>query len=187
MAHRHTRLIPILTFISIVLTLLAIVPSAFPQAPQTPRQIPDWVAYRFLFHRVVLLNNRADRAAAAGQDRSSFRHLVRNSAGLTQPEGDLLERAALECEDLISKQDEKVQVVLAEIRGRHPYGLYNPSFPPKPDPRLIEMQKERENIVIAARDRLREALGEESFARLDAYVRRDMARNATHSTSSQAH
>lgn len=182
MHFRRKVLISVFIAILVGVSLLQLTPAMCAQAPQSPGAVPDHVAYKFLFHHVVLLKQRSDRASAAGQNRTSLRSIVRREAGLNEAEGDLLEKIALECDSQIEIQNAKAKKIIEEIHARYPFGIYNPSFPPLPDPRLSAMQQERENMILSFRDRLRASLGEDAFMKLDAYVKRNV-RNSTHITT----
>ena len=72
----------------------------------------------------------------------------------------------------VAAQDAKAKVIIDRFRAQYPYGIVNPSFPLKPpSPELKEMQQERNNIILRARDQLRAELGEEAFARFDQFVK----------------
>lgn len=151
------------------------------QTDQIISTIPDHLAYQHLFRHVLALKRIADHAAAAGQDRSSVRSLIAKQAGLNETEGQLLENEAQRCATELDAQSAKVKAIRDEVRARYPYGILNPSLPaPTPDPRLHEMQLERNSTVLLCRDELRNVLGEDSFARLDNWVKTKTAPNVIH-------
>lgn len=182
---RHRALIVLaLLFALVVGATFAFLPlqQVRAQTGLTVPVIPDYVAYKQLFRHVLALKKVADQAASAGQDRSSLRSLVSSQAGLNEADGQLLETAAVQCGAELDAQAAKAKVILDEIHARTPYGILNPSFPPPaPDPRLHEMQQERNSMVLLCRDQLRNALGEESFAKLDTWLKnKSAARNISY-------
>jgi len=176
---RHRALIVLaLLFTLVVAATFAFLPlqKVSAQTGQTASTISDYVAYKQLFHHVLALKKVADEAAAAGQDRSSLRSLIRNQAGLNELGGQLLENQAVQCGEQLDAQSAQAKVIVDEIHARYPYGILNPSMPrPAPDPRLHDLQQQRNTTVLLCRDQLRNALGEDSFAKLDGWLKNKIA------------
>jgi len=148
------------------------------QDPLPAPRVPDAVAYQHLFRRVLALKKRADEAAQQGKDRSSLRSLLAREAGLNDAEAQWLEAAATQCATDLAPVDSQAKAVVAETRARYPYGILNPSFPPPaPDPRLHDLQQQRNDAVMTCRERLRNTLGEESFLKLDNWLQAKLARS----------
>jgi hypothetical protein len=132
---------------------------------------PDWVLYRRIFHHTALLKQMSDTANQKGRDRSNLRQLVRLRAGLTETEGESLERISLQCERDVAVEDAKAKAIIDRFHARYLPGVINPSFLPKAPPELGTLWQERNGIILAARDRLRNELGEKDFAKFDQFVR----------------
>lgn len=123
-----------------------------------PATIPDHVVYWDLFHRIA---RQAPRAADAGQSQA-------------------LDEIARECAKAVAIQDAKAQALIDEFHRQHPARLLSKeSRPPAPPAELSTLWAERINTILAARDRLREAIGEEAFAKLDQDQKARAARHIT--------
>ena len=127
--------------------------------------------YYRIFHHVAVLKSVADTAQQQGKDRSNLRQIVRLRAGLTDLEGQILERTSVQCDGDVLAQDAKAKKIIGQFHAQYPPGVINPSFPPKAPLELDAMWQERQKIILQARDNLRSALGEETYARFDQFVR----------------
>ncbi len=157
----------------LVSCLVALVPLAH---AQNPPQVPERVVYWHVFHDVAQLNRMADNAAREGKDRSSLRTLVARRAGLND-DAQALKRIALQCESDVAAVDAKAQVIILRFRAQFPYGIVTQGMPlPPPPPELRDLQRQRDSIILAARDSLRAALGEEAFLKLDSFMKRQVSR-----------
>jgi hypothetical protein len=146
--------------------------AASAQTPQgRPTVTSDSGYYYAIFHHVAALKQKADAAQQQGKDRSNLRQLVRQRASLTESEGESLEQIALQCDSDVAAQDAKAKLIIDQFHAQYPPGEINPSFPPPVPPVLDSMWEERSKIILAARDRLRSALGEEHFANFDTYIK----------------
>ncbi|HZQ92318.1 MAG TPA: hypothetical protein VFA60_11035 [Terriglobales bacterium] len=159
-------------------TILSLAATCLAQTPaqsNTPPPVPDHAAYARIFHEIAVLKGIADEAQKKGDDRSNLRSIVRKEARLSESEGAVLERIALQCEADLAALDARAQVIINKYLERYPYGIVNSSIPmAPPPPELKPMQTERNNLVLLARDRLRNELGEDSFAKFDRYVKKDV-------------
>lgn len=145
---------------------------------QSRPALPDEIIYGRVFHRVALLDRRASEAQARGEDRSFLRQIVRTRAGLTEREGAVLQAVALQCESQAAEQDARAAAVIRRVKAGFPQGLIpRGATPPAPAAELADLQRERTNIILSARDKLRIALGEMSFASFDNYARAQAARD----------
>jgi hypothetical protein len=158
------------TFLSLTTCL-----AQLPAQQIKPAQISDRVLFGRVFQHVAILKQMADEAQSKGEDRSGLRKIVQRQAGLTDAEGAILERIALECGAALASVDSRARAIVERSQARYPYGIANPSFLPTPSPELRAMQQERNGVVLLSRDRLRNELGEESFAKFDAFVRHEAA------------
>ncbi len=144
-------------------------------APPPQNSVPDHLLYWNSFRAVVHFNKVADEAALQGQDKSSLRTLVARKAGLSDAEGEILRRIATQCAADVAAQDAKAATVIARFRDRYPYGIISAWMPPPTPPsELADLQRERNNIILLAREQLRLQLGEEAFARFDKHVKRNV-------------
>ena len=139
---------------------------------QTMQSVPDEIAYRRIFNYTARLKQRADLAQQQGKDLPGLRQLVRRDAGLSEYEGTVLEQVSAQCEAEVAAQDAKARAIKHRLRAQFPQGFVprGATLPPPP-PELAQMWQERNAIILSCRDRLRNALGEDSFARFDTYVK----------------
>ena len=87
----------------------------------------------------------------------------------------MLEQIASECEQEVAQMDARAKVILDAFRARYPGGrVPQGETVPAPPPELQVMQKERDAIVLRARDRLCAALGEAEFGRFDTFVQKNV-------------
>lgn len=158
--------------------------AAPPVQTSQPRQsgAPDHVAYRMLLHHAYLLEQKAEDADREGRPDSAraFRAALRDLARLDERQAGVFARHAADCEREVSAQDARARVLI-EARRAH-YLATGKALPPSPE--LAAMQQERNQIILGCRDRLRESLGEREWARLDAFVRSEVAPRVTATTAS---
>lgn len=134
---------------------------------------PDPFVYRSIFHRVATLKIKADKLQTEDNGKASvMRALIRKNAGLTEDQGKILERIALQLETDISAQDAKAQVIIDSFRARYPFKIQDRNAPPPlPSPELIQMWQVRNNMILRARDQLHAELGDSVFTRFDIFQR----------------
>jgi hypothetical protein len=87
--------------------------------------------------------------------------------GFTAEQSRLVTEIAADCEIQVRQMDRNAQLVIAEFRSRLPAT----KEPPPPPPQLKIMWDERNAMILAARDRLHIALGNETFERLDNFAK----------------
>ena len=135
-------------------------------ASSPPTSLPDHVVYGFLFRNVTRNNERNLELQARGATAKKYFALKRE-LNFTAEQSQLLNEIATDCEFYVRQQDKKAQLVIAEFRATLP----KTGEAPPPPPELKTMWDERNAMILAARDRLRVALGSESFDRLDNFAK----------------
>ncbi len=174
------RLLAAAALLALLLTsTLMLAPYRPARAQVADTSVPDEIVYRHYFHHIAFLKKRADDAQAKGRDRSSLRQIVRTQAGLTEYEGQVLESIALLSEAEIAAQDARAKVIIDRYRAQFPLGAipHDTTLPPRP-PELAQMWRERNAMILLARDRLHGALGDAAFAKFDTYVKAQAAAEA---------
>jgi hypothetical protein len=142
------------------------------QAPQAV-PVPDWFVYRHAFRDVVMFKNRADAAEKQGTDRSNLRRLVAQKGSLNDEQGEVLERIAIQCEKDVATQDAKAKVLIKAYQAQFPNNIINNSLPvPAPPSQLDDLWQQRIEMILAARDQLRNALGDQAFFKFDAALKK---------------
>ena len=145
--------------------------SADSSSPQTG-EIPEQVVYDELFFNVNFLKNKADDLDRHGKDSSGVRGIYKKEAKLNSRESDKLFEIAANCKHDTDALDERAKEIITEFRARIQAMKFGPGQrPPPPPDELKTMQQERDATVLNARDQLRQAFGEQSFARFNEYVK----------------
>jgi hypothetical protein len=146
-------------------------------ATQPPTTPPAHVVYELLFKEVAAFKKRADEMSGRGQDASAVRNFHKNHAKLSDHEADLLDRTADDCVRALAKLEQKARAIIKAERARHPGGLLKQGEAlPLPPAELKALERQRRDTVMAARDQLRAAMGDEAFMRFDQSVRDDVGR-----------
>jgi hypothetical protein len=151
-------------------------------SPQQSRRIPDHVTYRMLLHNVYLFNQKAEANELQGKRESAgaFRRAFQHEAELSDEQARMLNEIAADCEREVREQDAKARVIIDARRAAYPGGRIPPGGKPlPPSPELEAMQQERNAIILRARDRLRQALGEQEWGRFQEFIHQRVASNIT--------
>lgn len=165
-----------LPLISVVVCLLAVGGAAHaagprpadPRSPAAATVLPDQVLYWHVLRHVVALDRKADAMDKKGQDGTPFRQLFQLNAGLNDAQARRLAEIAEDCVARVAETDRKAREIIVAARTQ-----VSPGEQPLPPPsELVELQRERDAVVLAARDELRHELGDEDFSRFDKHVRK---------------
>ena len=135
-------------------------------------EVPDYVAYGFLFRLVSKLSDKTRELRSQGRIGPKDYFPLQKEASLTQGQARMLEAIASVCQQEIARQDEKAKSIVHAFRAQLPENkqLRSKALPPPPA-ELKALSNERNAIVLRARERLRLGFGEESFTRFDNYVK----------------
>ena len=153
-------------------------PAANAGVTQERPAVPEHIVYRHLFHHTAILSDRADEMDRQGQDGSSLRSVFQRQAALDDGQALILNRIALDCEREVKQQDARAKVIIDAYRAQYPGGrVPSGQTPAPPPPELAGMQAERNAIILRARDRLREAFGEDEFHRFEEFIKNHLASN----------
>ncbi|HEX8141061.1 MAG TPA: hypothetical protein VF553_00590 [Pyrinomonadaceae bacterium] len=143
--------------------------------------VPDHVMYGLFLRYVSVLKKQAIKNERLGKDGSGLRSTYKHKADLSDNEAYMLEQIATECEQEVAQQDARAKVVIDAFRARYPNGIVPPGETLPPPPLELQvMKKERDAIVLRARDRLRAAFGEQEFMRFDQFIRSEVAPEIQH-------
>jgi hypothetical protein len=129
--------------------------------------IPQNVLFEFLFNNISALNKVADNDDKAGKhtEAAIWRTHDQRGAGLNDAEGQILQEITLDCLRMLKEQDAKFRAAAEKFRAER-----KPGAPVQIPAELVQMSEDREKIVNDHIERLREALGDASFSKLDTYV-----------------
>lgn len=137
-------------------------------ASQTSSSVPEHIVYGFLFRNVARNKERNLEDLAKGATTTKYVAFKRE-LGFGAEQSSVLIEIASDCEFQLRQQDRNAQLIIAEFRAKLPKTKEAP--PPPPPPQLKTMWDERNALILRARDRLRAALGNETFERLDNFAK----------------
>ncbi|MCE5308560.1 MAG: hypothetical protein LLG20_13055 [Acidobacteriales bacterium] len=132
--------------------------------------------YKHFFASVVTLKAKAEELARQGNGTTRLRSIYRDRAQLSQVQADQLEAVAVQCESELQRQNTRAREIILASRAKYPGGrlVVGEQLPPPPV-ELLELQKGKEEIVLRARERLRQAFGDQEFARLEQFLAANVA------------
>lgn len=134
--------------------------------------VPDHVIYDALFERVVSVKKKIRELQNQRRIPQKPTFALQKEAQFNETQAGALEEIALACKEEVMRQDEKARAIIFEYRAQFPDGKIPKGVtPPPPPPELKIMWEERNAIILRARDRLRAALGEQTFHRFDQHVK----------------
>lgn len=141
-----------------------------------PQELPEHVPYGFLFHHLKILKEKTEELEREGKGKSALLLRFQEKTALNDDQFQELLRVALDCEREVAEQDRKAEAIIQKMRARYPDGRVPAGEAPPPlPPELLTMQQERNAMILSARDHLRQAYGEETFARLNLFVKSQIA------------
>jgi hypothetical protein len=143
-----------------------------PQSPTARRlthsAVPSDFLYETLFDNMAMLDRIAEQDDRQGKHEMAARWRTHDqrAAGLNETEGEILKEVALDCHQAVQEQNAKIIALLQKLDAQRV-----PGVKVQPSPELVQLNQDRTAIIEAHIEKLREALGEGSFAKLDHYVR----------------
>ncbi|HSK70159.1 MAG TPA: hypothetical protein VK892_00580 [Pyrinomonadaceae bacterium] len=150
---------------------LSFVSDFFTQEKQA--NIPDHVLYDKLFRMVVSLKKKAESEETSAEERIGLTNFFRNRANLTPEENQILQNISLEHIQQVTPIDAQAKIIIAQARAANPNGVVHRNQPPPVE--LVNLQKRRDEMALRHRNRLKESLGADGFAKFDKYIREDFA------------
>jgi hypothetical protein len=137
------------------------------EAPQSQAAIPQNVLFELFFNNMGALNQAADHDDKAGDHISAaaWRRYDQEAAGLNDAEGQILREIVLDCLRALKEQDAKIRAGGEKFRAQ-----LKPGAPIQIPPELVQLGEDRKKIVSDHIEKLREALGDASFNKLDTYI-----------------
>ena len=156
-------------------------------AQPRPGGVPDYVAYKHLFHHVAAFKKKAEETERDGKDGAPFRTFFKRKAQLSDEQARLLDQIASDFDQEVKLQDARAKVLIDAYRAQYPDGKVPHGETPKPPPAELKvMTQERNAIILRARDRLRAAFGDDEFRRFDDFVKRNVAPNVNQPPTGQS-
>lgn len=128
--------------------------------------VPDHILYHAFFVQVVAVDKVADIQEQAGKNVDELRTRIQKAAGLTDSEGKSFREIAKDCIQKLDEQRERIKAILDQRRAAAPA---SPSQLTKSE--MAQYGAESRQTVSDHIEQLKAALGDASFAKLDAYAR----------------
>ena len=183
-------------FLSIALTVVLIAlgvstlghQTPHPSTTQTSAQpqentIPEHVVYGMFLRDLDTFNRKAEEASNKGDAKSSetYRNFYKGRAGWSDGEFSVLNQIAADCQRQLKAINAKAQKVIDARRKLYfPDNKVRPDGQmPPPSPELQQLQAEHDAVILAARDQIRLTLGEQSFQRLQQFLKRNVVPTIT--------
>jgi len=159
----------------------ALQPAASQEQPGTQAQpqaadIPRHVIYGLLFRERALFKKKALEQESKGADGSFFREFHKKKLKLADDQTAAFDRVADDANREVTKLDKKARKLIDDIRAKHPGGVVKQGeVLPPPPAELTELENQRADVLLQAREQLRAALGDEEFQRLEVLLLADAA------------
>ncbi len=154
-----------------VQTLTDVQRGANTESQPTNQRIPLHVVYGQVFRHIRDLNRQADKEELKGLDGKRFRTLYKRMAKLRDEEAAALDRIAAETVKEMDKLDAEAAHLIKKFREKNPKGAADPNARrPMPPAELRALSKTRRGKLLAARDKLLWALGDEQFRRFEEFL-----------------
>lgn len=129
--------------------------------------IPQSALFEVFFNNMSVLNEVADKDDKAGDHitAAAWRTYDQTAAGLNDSEGQILREIALDCVRMLKENDAKIRALAERDRAQMTPGVTSPA-----SVEMIQTFEDRKKIMSDHIERLREALGDAPFNKLDTYV-----------------
>jgi hypothetical protein len=134
--------------------------------------IPDDRLLELFFVKHAFLLAKAEEKQSLGRDGNNLRMLLSNEAGLDQTEALALDRIAIDAMHKLREIDRKARHLISDTAKsfpdeKLPYGVPPPPIPPA----LLELQHQRQAVLIDAQQQLHAAWGDATYTRFYSYLR----------------
>ena len=145
--------------------------------------VPEHVTYGMFLRDLDTFNQKAEAASIKGDMRSreAYRNFYKGRAGWNDAEFGVLNEIAAGCQRQLKVIDAKARKIIDERRR-----VYYPNNQVRkdgqlapPSPELKQLQAEHDAAILAARDQIRLTLGEQSFQRLQEFLKRNLVPTIT--------
>lgn len=143
-----------------------------------PARAPEHVVYRQFFRHLLALKEHAVELDRQGKTGNRLRQYYKDKIKLSDNHARLLDQIAADCDREVARLDLQAKAIIQASRIRFPNGKVPPGqrLPPPP-PELKRMQLQRNLAIIQARDRLREAVGDGEFQKINDFIKVNFAPN----------
>lgn len=137
-----------------------------PQSKNAPAHLKYWV----MFHHIALLNKQADQAEGRGEDGTRYRQRYQRFAHLNDPQAQILTTVALDTYKQVMDTDARAKAIVLAVRSRYPGGKLNGGELPQMPEELKQLQSQRDGIITAGYNRLKQGFGQQDFPYFEKFV-----------------
>lgn len=137
--------------------------------------IPQHVIYGQLFRHIEALKEKATESQQQGQNVAWLNSFYQKEANLNAVQSSELDRIATECNQRTKTLDLQAKQIIDGIRSRYVNGkLQEGEKPPLPPAELYELQRQRNEAVLNAKNDLKQSFGESQFNSFDSFVQTEI-------------
>jgi hypothetical protein len=151
---------------------------ALPTGPAnstTQAGVPKHIAYGLFFGEMLALKKKAAEREKQGIKSDAMRDFHKLRGKLNDYESQVLNEIATECNEKVVKINGQARAMINRERARHPHGrLKEGESLPLVPAELMQMEEQRKQTLLEARERLRTILGQKDFDRVDNFIQQDI-------------
>lgn len=145
----------------------------FGTSNQNTSNIPDYVLYDKLFRMIVSFKNRAETQEMSAEKLIAIENYFKDRAKLNDEENQILQNIALGYIQEITPIDSQAKTIIAQARQSYAGGVV-PRNQPLPA-ELVNLQEQRNTLVLKYRDRLKESYDSDGFDKLNGFIEDEFA------------
>ncbi|HEV8430304.1 MAG TPA: hypothetical protein VGQ41_20540 [Pyrinomonadaceae bacterium] len=137
--------------------------------------VPKHIAYGLFFGEMIALKKKATEREKQGIKSDGMRDFHKVRGKLSDYESQVLDQVASECNDKVVKINDQARATINRERARHPHGRLKDGEPlPLPPAALLQLEEQRKQTLLEAREQLRTILGQKDFDRIDNFIQQDI-------------
>ena len=137
--------------------------------------VPKHIVYGLFFGEMLALKKKAEERERQHIESSGLRSFHKERANLNEYQAQSLDLIAVEFNDKVIKINDKAKRIIDRERARHPQGRLKDGEPlPLAPQALTDLEQERKETLLQARERIRSAFGETEFKRFDDFIQQDI-------------
>lgn len=150
-------------------------PALLSNSVQKDSEVPKHVVYGLFFGEMLALKKKAEERERKGLESSALRDFSKKRANLNDDQALKLDSIAVDFNDRVVKINDKAKRIIDRERARHPHGKLNDGEAlPIPPQALKDLEQERKETLLQAREQVRSAFGENEFKRFDDFIQQDI-------------
>ena len=135
-------------------------------------EIPDYFLYDKFLRITQKLKNLSDSTPPPDPRGVGLRNYFSRQIGLTDEENVLVGDLAAEYERELAPINAEANLIITKTRDEYKGKKWQDNPPP---PELVELQNQKNDLALRYRDRLKENLGDETFAKIDRFITNEFA------------